>query len=1221
MKLTTLALAAALLAALATGCDGIARPIAEGEIGRTKCTACHGDATRDEPAEKDKAAPPQTPGGVGEAGAHLAHLHGGQFRGRIACSECHTVPDVTFHTNGKVELTFGAIAGANGVVAAYDPATHTCAVWCHGPKLSGGPATSPAWFDRAPAECGDCHGAPPPNHAPGSTQCNTCHPGTVDANRKIIVANGLHQNGKIDVEAAHPQGWSDPAQHGPAAKEDLASCRTCHGDDYAGGSTGVSCNDCHGGTGWQTDCTFCHGTPSRTVAWKAAPPEGTHGELLASQRAVGAHEQHLAGGGVGPQVACGECHAAVTTLAHVDGTPQVVFGAAASSGGRTPSWNTGNLTCSNTACHLSAQPVWTGGASQAGCGTCHGIPPAGHATGACGTCHTGYTASTVNAALHMNGTVDSTGGHAPGWAAKEQHGYYANANGLASCKTCHGATLTGANGVQGCATCHAAVSAAWATDCYFCHGTAGGQISPPVDTQGRTARTNASVGAHAKHAAPAMSPAIGCGVCHASRGSVITDAGHMDGGGMAEVALTGLGAGTYTHVSATDGTCTTYCHGAFTGGKNATASWTSTVAMTCTSCHGAPPPVPHVQRTDCGTCHPGYTATTVNASTHVNGTINTVTLACSTCHGKSGQAATAAAPLNAAPPVDATGASSSVRVGAHQKHLTGGTFGSGLACATCHATVGAYVQKHANGTREVGFTGAPNTNLAKGTYTPGAAGATASCSATWCHGNFTGGSNATVTWTGGAMTCGSCHAIPPAGHSTSSCDTCHTGYTATTVNLALHMDGKVDATGGHAAGWAAKEQHGYSANANGLSSCKTCHGTDLTDCTTCHTTNGHAGWRTECTFCHGTPGGLASPPVDTAGLSLRTNVSVGAHAKHAATTLTNTAIGCTACHATRGDVVTDAAHMDGGPAEVQLTGMSNGTYTRTSDTAATCATYCHGTFTGGNNQQVSWTSTTALTCTSCHGAPPPAPHMQRTDCGTCHTGYSNTTANAATHINGTVDHVAMTCTTCHGKAGQTATAAAPLNAAPPVDTAGLSSSVRVGAHQKHLTGGSYANAFACTTCHQGVGSYTMSHPNATRDVGFGGAANANLQIGTFTPGVAGATGTCTAFCHGNFSGGKNPTVNWSGAAMACTTCHNSTPTTGEHTRHINRSYNSIRIGCANCHGAGYTISGTVGTGVSLATHVDGVKTIVTSPTAANSIRTWNPTTRTCTVSCHGSETW
>ena len=124
-----------------------------------------------------------------------------------------------------------------------------------------------------------------------------------------------------------------------------------------------------------------------------------------------------------------------------------------------------------------------------------------------------------------------------------------------------------------------------------------------------------------------------------------------------------------------------------------------------------------------------------------------------------------------------------------------------------------------------------------------------------------------------------------------------TGYTATTVNLALHMDGKVDATGGHAAGWAAKEQHGYSANANGLSSCKTCHGTDLTDCTTCHTTNGHAGWRTECTFCHGTPGGLASPPVDTAGLSLRTNVSVGAHAKHAATTLTNTAIGCTACHA------------------------------------------------------------------------------------------------------------------------------------------------------------------------------------------------------------------------------------------------------------------------------------------------------------------------------------
>jgi Divergent InlB B-repeat domain len=42
----------------------------------------------------------------------------------------------------------------------------------------------------------------------------------------------------------------------------------------------------------------------------------------------------------------------------------------------------------------------------------------------------------------------------------------------------------------------------------------------------------------------------------------------------------------------------------------------------CDSCHGIPPPSPHIQRTDCETCHPGYTATSVSPAVHLNGRVD-----------------------------------------------------------------------------------------------------------------------------------------------------------------------------------------------------------------------------------------------------------------------------------------------------------------------------------------------------------------------------------------------------------------------------------------------------------------------------------------------------------------------------------------------------------------------------------------------------------------------
>ena len=112
----------------------------------------------------------------------------------------------------------------------------------------------------------------------------------------------------------------------------------------------------------------------------------------------------------------------------------------------------------------------------------------------------GYTATTVNVAIHVNGKVEAKSPHPAGFADKAQHGYQVNLAGLAGCKSCHGANLDGAGGTaQSCATCHPSAGfASWATNCTFCHGnrTTGVQ-SPPVDIQGRTATTNVAVGVHA----------------------------------------------------------------------------------------------------------------------------------------------------------------------------------------------------------------------------------------------------------------------------------------------------------------------------------------------------------------------------------------------------------------------------------------------------------------------------------------------------------------------------------------------------------------------------------------------------------------------------------------------------------------------------------------------------------------------------------------------------
>jgi predicted CxxxxCH...CXXCH cytochrome family protein len=775
-------------------------------------------------------------------------------------------------------------------------------------------------------------------------------------------------------------------------------------------------------------CTGCHGDPARTPAAIApAPPRDSKGNTATTAAGVGAHQRHLTGGPVRGPLACSECHAVPTDIAHAGEPLQLTWGSLARAGGATPTFDTVALTCANY-CHgatLSAgsitAPVWNrADGTQAACGTCHGLPPGGahprvgSSPSGCASCHP----ATVN----PDGSINVPGGrHVDGSVQVTGHGDYTSpaVHGPAfldavavnpatpSCTGCHGLTYDGIGAAPSCNACHASAGWAmpWQSNCSFCHGArnastrAGYAVhqhptwsAPPDDVGGRLGGTNsaARTGAHQAHLTGVMSGGssiaapFACETCHA----VPTDISHVDGSAArAVVALSSAGqAGLPALLGSYDpgtGTCATYCHGAsMSGGSVAGPRWSiiNGTQAACGACHGLPPAFPHPAVpggvTACSGCHAG----TVNASgailvaggLHVNGLVEVAgTGGCTGCHGDPARTSSAIAP---APPLDTRGntATTAAGVGAHQRHLTGGVVRGPFACTECHVVPGDLA--HASQPLQLTWGPLATANGASASFN-----ASALTCANYCHGS--GGSVPAPIWNkvdGTQAACGACHGVPPpAPHPTvtgglPTCNGCHAGTVNPdgSISLAgnLHVNGTVELAG----------------------------------------TGG-------CTGCHGdparTPLAIApAPPKDTKGNAVTTAAGVGAHQRHLVAGSVRGPIPCTECHVVPGDLAhaTQPLQLTWGP--LARTGGITPSFNPAS---LTCTNYCHGTAAlGGTVPQPMWNvvNDTQAACGSCHGLPPPAPHPTVTGgltaCVGCHAATLNPdgSVNVAggTHVDGVI---------------------------------------------------------------------------------------------------------------------------------------------------------------------------------------------------------------------------
>ena len=199
------------------------------------------------------------------------------------------------------------------------------------------PSTShvEAWSDT---ESEDFHGQKV--SSAGYESCKSCHGSDFSGGKSHVSCYDCHSN------FPHPREWmaiSNEQFHGNYIRLDgwsMDNCKNCHGGDYKGGTTGASCYNCH--KQGPDACNVCHGGGSQNH-----PPEDLTKNIETSALGVGAHAEHM---GL-TFINCETCHKVPATFDdpdHIDLPPAEIK---AQWG-----WDRNTGACAN-ACHGAAL-IW-----------------------------------------------------------------------------------------------------------------------------------------------------------------------------------------------------------------------------------------------------------------------------------------------------------------------------------------------------------------------------------------------------------------------------------------------------------------------------------------------------------------------------------------------------------------------------------------------------------------------------------------------------------------------------------------------------------------------------------------------------------------------------------------------------------------------------------------------------------------------------------------------
>jgi len=307
------------------------------------------------------------------------------------CSEVSDEPGTESpHPDGWMIPASGNFHGA---LVSLDSLQGSSCAGCHGTDQSGGTSGlscfachhAAGWADQ------EVHGYSVLSAGGQADACAECHLSEVnseevwscwDCHRAFPHADSLGVIGHVDLmHEANYQVWL---------------CKPCHGEDYSGGVTEVSCLECHEHS--PEACNTCHGDyngdPQQMSSW--APPLDLSNNTSTDSITVGVHTAHvnaaiLNSPWVGGPYSCNECHVlplAVNSAGHLDDQPpqaEVAFGWIATDRNTvSPVWDRENGTCTASYCHGNFAlgnpnneiPDWTDrGGSQLVCGSCHLIPP------------------------------------------------------------------------------------------------------------------------------------------------------------------------------------------------------------------------------------------------------------------------------------------------------------------------------------------------------------------------------------------------------------------------------------------------------------------------------------------------------------------------------------------------------------------------------------------------------------------------------------------------------------------------------------------------------------------------------------------------------------------------------------------------------------------------------------------------------------------------------